>query len=102
MSVLLDLIVDIPTEFLPVRAEKSFRTVISQPGLRYSQAEALVRQLLLDREFQSISAVERAAILERILNEIRGRMMEEIVLLETKFRFGKITTLPVAAASISL
>ncbi len=81
---LLDLTVDIPTEFIPVRDEGSFRTVISQPGMRYSQAEALVRQLLRDREFQSVSAVERTGILERILNEIRGRMMEEIILLETK------------------
>ena len=84
---LLDLTVDIPTEFIPVKDEKSFRTVVSQPGLRYSQAEALVQQLLLDKEFQTISAVERAAIQERILNEIRGRMMEEIILLETKMRF---------------
>ena len=79
--------VDIPTEFIPVKDEKSFRTVVSQPGLRYSQAEALVQQLLLDKEFQTISAVERAAIQERILNEIRGRMMEEIILLETKMAY---------------
>ncbi len=84
---LLDLTVDIPTEFIPVKDEKSYRTVVSQPGLRYSQAEALVQQLLLDKEFQTISAVERAAILERILNEIRGRMMEEILLLETKMAY---------------
>lgn len=84
---LLDLTVDIPTQFIPVRDEKSFRTVISQPGMRFSQAEALIRQLLLDKEFQNISAVERAAILERILNEIRGRMMEEIILLETKMAY---------------
>ena len=84
---LLDLTVDIPTEFIPVKDEKSYRTVVSQPGLRYSQAEALVRQLLLNKEFQNISAVERAAILERILNEIRGRMMEEIILLETKMAY---------------
>ena len=84
---LLDLTVDIPTEFIPVKDEKSFRTVVSQPGLRYSQAEALVQQLLLDKEFQTISAVERAAIQERILNEIRGRMMEDIILLETKMAY---------------
>ena len=84
---LLDLTVDIPTEFIPAKDEKSYRTVVSQPGLRYSQAEALVQQLLLDKEFQTISAVERAVILERILNEIRGRMMEEILLLETKMAY---------------
>ncbi len=60
------------------------RTAIAQPGLRYAQAEALVRQLLQDASFQNISAVDRAWILERVLDEIRGRMMEDIVLLETK------------------
>lgn len=84
---LLDLTVDIPTEFIPVRDDKTYRTVVSQPGMRYSQAEALVRQLLLDKEFQNIPAVKRAAVLERIMNEVRGRMMEEIILLETKMAY---------------
>ena len=87
---LLDLTVDIPTEFIPVRNEKTFKTAISQPGLRYSQAQALISQLLLDEEFQNISAVDRAWISERILNEIRGRMMEDIVLLETKMSCRRI------------
>ncbi len=81
---LLDLTVDIPTEFLPVKNEKLYRTVISQPGLRYAQAEALIRQLLLDEQFENISAVDRGRVAERILDEIRGRMMEDIVLLETR------------------
>ena len=81
---LLDLTVDIPTEFLPVRNERIMRTAIAQPGLRYAQAEALVKQLLQDASFQNISAVDRTWILDRILDEIRGRMMEDIVLLETK------------------
>ena len=80
---LLDLTVDIPTEFIPVRNEKEFRTAIAQPGMRYAQAEALIRQLLLDREFQDISKVDRNFITERILDEIKGRMMEDIILLET-------------------
>ena len=81
---LLDLTVEIPTETIPVRNEKLFRTAIAQPGLRYSQADALVRQLLRDEDFQKLSAKERASILDRIRNEILGRMMEDIVLLETK------------------
>lgn len=32
---------------------------------------------------QDISAEDRKRILERILNEIRGRMMEDIVVIET-------------------
>ena len=79
---LLDLTVDIPTEFIPVKNEKLYRTAVAQPGMRYAQAEALVKQLLIDRAFQSISASDRKLVLERILTEIKGRMMEDIVLLE--------------------
>ena len=80
---LLDLTVDIPTEFIPAKNEKLYKTAITQPGMRYAQAEALVRQLLLDQEMQSLSALDRAWVLERILNEVKERMMEDIVLLET-------------------
>ena len=37
----------------------------------------------MDKIFEDISASERKTIIDRILNEIKGRMMEEIVLLET-------------------
>ena len=81
---LLDLTVDIPVETIPIVNEKTYQTVISQPGLRYSQAETLVKELMKDENFQSISVTDRKRILDRILNEIKGRMMEEIVLLESK------------------
>ena len=81
---LLDLTVDISVETIPIVNEKTYQTVISQPGLRYSQAETLVKELMKDEIFQSISVTDRKRILDRILNEIKGRMMEEIVLLETK------------------
>lgn len=84
---LLDLTVDISVQSLPVIDEKEYMTVISQPGLRYSQANELIRQLLLDARFQTISAKERKRMIDRILDEIKGRMMEEIVLLETKKAF---------------
>ena len=60
------------------------RTVLAQPGLRYAQSEALIRSLLMDEAFKKISIGERNRVVARILDEIRGRMMEEIVLLETK------------------
>ena len=66
------------------------RTVLAQPGLRYAQSEALIRSLLMDEAFKKISIGDRNRIVTRILDEIRGRMMEEIVLLETKMaRPGK-------------
>ena len=81
---LLDLVMEIDLEFLPEISKKEKVTVITQPGLRYAQASTIVKNILLDEKFQKLSAKERKRILERLLSEIRGRMMEEIVLLETK------------------
>ena len=81
---LLDLIMEIDLESLPEVNQKGKVTVITQPGMRYAQANAIVENILLDAKFQELSAKERQRILERLLNEIRGRMMEDIVLLETK------------------
>lgn len=81
---LLDLTQDIEVLHLPHVGEKGARTVIAQPGLRYAQASALIQSLLLDETFSALSLPERNAVQERILSEIMGRMMEDIVLLETK------------------
>lgn len=80
----LDLIEDIDIDFIPVKNNNAKITVVSQPGLRYSQAKILIEKLMLDEIFQDISAIDRKNIIDRILNEVKGRMMEEIVLLETK------------------
>lgn len=81
---LLDLTQDIDIRHLPKVNTKSTRTVIAQPGLRYAQASALIHSLLLDETFSALSLPERTAVQERILTEIKGRMLEDIVLLETK------------------
>ena len=81
---LLDLIMKIDLESLPEVNRKESVTVITQPGMRYAQANAIVSNLLLDAKFSELSLVERQRILDRLLSEIRGRMMEDIVLLETK------------------
>ena len=81
---LLDLTQEIAVLHLPNVNKKSSRTVIAQPGLRYAQADALIRSLLLDETFSALSLAERTAVQNRILTEIKGRMLEDIVLLETK------------------
>ena len=81
---LLDLIMKIDLESLPEVNRKESVTVITQPGMRYAQANAIVSNLLLDVKFSELSLVERQRILDRLLSEIRGRMMEDIILLETK------------------
>ncbi len=58
--------------------------MFSQPGIRYSQAEALIKSLMQDEKFRNMSLTERSRVTEHILDEIKGRMMEDIVLLETK------------------
>jgi len=86
---LLDLTQEIDVLHLPDVSTKSSRTVIAQPGLRYAQADALIRSLLLDETFSALSLAERTAVQQRILTEIKGRMLEDIVLLETKLATPK-------------
>lgn len=81
---ILDLIKEIDLEYLPEVNQKSKIIVVTRPGLRYAQAEAIVENLLLDEKFQELDIQKRTRILERLLSEIRGKMMEDIVLLETK------------------
>ena len=81
---LLDLIMMVDLLHLPNVNLREEITVVSQPGMRYAQADALVNSLLQDEKFNELSIVERSRIVERILSEIKGRMMEDIILLETK------------------
>lgn len=81
---LLDLTVDIESRWMSDYNRKELRTAFSQPGIRYSQAEALIKSLMQDDMFREMSYEERRRVTERILDEIKGRMMEDIVLLETK------------------
>ena len=80
---LLDLTQNVDIVTMP-SGEKLPRKVITQPGLRYAQAKALIESLLLDPEFSDLSITERNNVQNRILSEIMGRMMEDAVLLETK------------------
>lgn len=81
---LLDLVMDIDVNHIPYTGQKDSVSVITQPGMRYVQAEELVQSIISDAVFAELDIVERNAVLERIRSEIKGRMMEEIVLLETK------------------
>ncbi len=86
---LLDLVKEIEIVSLPNINRRATRTVISQPGLRYAQADALMESLLLDEVFSELSLTERNYISQRIRSEIKGRIMEDIVLLETKLAYPK-------------
>lgn len=79
----LDFIVDIPNETIIPSASALENIIFTQPGMRYCQAQALVHILAKDKIFSLLSEKEKTYVSERILEEVRGRMMEEIVLLET-------------------
>ena len=84
---ILDLIVAAPVDTIGAYSSVE-GYLFSQPGMRYCQAQALVFSLMKDEVFKKYAAKERKQIENQILEEVRGRMLEEIVLLET------IKTLP--------
>ncbi len=84
---LLDLIIDIDVINMSNLDEKEFQTVISQPGMRYAQAKALVEVLVKDKLFQTISVKDRSYVTDRMLSTIEGKIMEDIILLETKMAY---------------
>lgn len=80
----LDLIRDCPVRRLRGESvENGVRVLFSQPGMRYCQAEALVRAMMKDSSFASEPPAEREYVTGRVLDDVRGRMLEDIVLLET-------------------
>ena len=66
------------------KVKRSTRTIITQPGLRYAQADALIESLMNDDSFENIGKDEREYIEKKIRDSIRGRMMADIVLFETQ------------------
>ena len=79
----LDLVVDCPVETTVPGGEATEYVLFTQPGMRYCQAQALVHVLINDPIFQNFSEREKRLATDRILEEVRGRMMEDIILLET-------------------
>jgi len=80
----LDLIDEIEIHNITSLKPVDKRNVFTQPGLRYSQARYLIESLMENDIFEVISYKDRKYVFDRILNEIKGRMLEDIVLLETK------------------
>lgn len=79
----LDLVTDCPSRTIMAEDESSEYVLFTQPGMRYSQAQALVYILLNDSEFELRRERERNLVRERIFEDVLGRMMEDIILLET-------------------
>lgn len=85
----LDLILACPMEYAEAGIEPEERILFLQPGMRYCQAQALVHSLMKDATFMEWNVTKRTMVAERILEEVRGRMLEDIILLETKKALGR-------------
>lgn len=79
---MLDLIVNCPERY--ESGKQAEHIVFSQPGMRYAIAKALVYFLMQDAYFASISEADKAYITGKILDDVKGRMLEDIVLLEVR------------------
>lgn len=79
----LELIMDCPTENAQPGIPANEHILFLQPGMRYCQAQALVHVLFKDEYFMSLDEREKTYIQDRILQEVRGRMLEDIVLIDT-------------------
>ena len=84
----LDLIEIVYTENIPISNKKEERIIFTQSGMRFCQAQVLVYSLLQDEVFGSLTGELRDVITEKILEDVRGRMLEDIVFLETKRAYG--------------
>lgn len=85
----LDLIVPCPIEYGMIGMEPEERILFTQPGMRYCQAQALVHSLMKDETFRMLDNETISYVTERLLSEVRGRMLEDIILLETSKALGK-------------
>ena len=78
--IMLDLIVSSPNMYESGTNEEYY--IFTQPGMRYSIAKALVYSLLKDDYFSTIPEINKQYIINKILFDVKGRMLEDIVLLE--------------------
>ena len=77
---MLDLIVNCPERY--ESGKQAEHIVFFQSGMRYAIAKALVYSLMQDAYFASIPEADKAYITGKILDDVKGRMLEDIVLLE--------------------
>lgn len=80
----IDVIVDCPIRI--VGSGQEILTLFTQPGLRYNQVLHLINSLEQDPMFRG--SKERETVTQKLLEEVKGRMLEDIVLYETKRSLG--------------
>ena len=85
----LDLLDECDLRAIGKKLKFSENKLFTQPGMRFCQAKALVHSILKDEKFDQLSEPVKTFITERLLATVMGHMLEDIVLLDTKRRYGK-------------
>ncbi|MBQ9069620.1 MAG: AAA family ATPase, partial [Eggerthellaceae bacterium] len=80
----LDLVAQCSVETAGRTLSRRERDVVVQPGMRFCQARALVDALMENEDFAGLPEWERTAIAQAVEDDVRGRMLEDIVLFETQ------------------
>lgn len=82
----LDVVEELPTKYSMEKLRDSDNVLFVQPGMRCSYAKELISLLKEDKILEELSEADRNHICDTILIEIKERMLEEMVLVETKKR----------------
>lgn len=86
----LELIEECPVRYLGAKKEDEDKNILfTQPGMRYCQAQALVFSLKKDAVFCDLKETEKDYVCNKILDGVKGRMLEEIVLFESMRKLKK-------------
>ena len=83
----LDLIKDYSV--LYSNGEKENKILFTQVGMRYSIVKALVYSLIQDKYFANININDKTYIINKILEDVKGKLLEEIIILDINNRNNK-------------
>ena len=80
----MDLVVECPAEMPQPGSEPIERVIFTQPGIRYCQIRSLLEDLMGTEKFMGMSELNKRDLTEKVLADVRARMLEDIILLETE------------------
>lgn len=97
----LELITNCPIETTQPGSAPAEHILFTQPGMRCCQVQALVHSLMKDELFLPLSEREKDTVTDRILEEVRGQILENIILLETSNALAQTQCLAVTRAGFT-
>ncbi len=84
----MDMVVECPAEMPQPGSEPIERVIFTQPGIRYCQIRSLLEDLMGTEKFMGMSELNKRDLAEKVMADVRARMLEDIILLETEKAAG--------------